>query len=127
VKLSVAFAALMLAAPCLMPAHHSFAADYTSKLIVLNGTITRFAWMNPHTRIFLDVTDTGGKTTKWECEGSGPGGLMSNGWRKDSLKAGDHVTIECFPAKSGAHVCKARAVTLANGTRLIMGATGGIG
>ncbi|HEX4135865.1 MAG TPA: DUF6152 family protein [Bryobacteraceae bacterium] len=126
-KLFVAFAALMLAAPGLMPAHHSFAAEYTSKLIVLNGTITRFAWMNPHTRIFLNVMDKSGKTTKWECEGSGPGGLMSNGWRRDSLKAGDHVMIECFPAKSGAHVCKARAVKPANGTRLIMGSTDGVG
>jgi hypothetical protein len=127
VRLFAPLAALLLAFPFLMRAHHSFAADYTSNPIVLKGTITQFAWMNLHTRIFLDVKDANGKTTKWECEGSAPGGLISNGWSKGSLKAGDHVTIECYPAKTGAHVCKARTVTLANGTRLTMGSSGGIG
>jgi hypothetical protein len=46
----------------------------TAKLITLNGTIARFVWMNPHTRIYLDVTDASGAVAKWECEGSAPGG-----------------------------------------------------
>jgi hypothetical protein len=110
----------MLAPSTLMLAHHSFAADYTSKPITLNGTITRFVWMNPHTRIYFDVRDKNGAATKWECEGSAPGGLLSHGWSKDSLKPGDQVTIEGFPAKTHSNVCKARTVKLADGTRLLM-------
>jgi len=103
-----------------MLAHHSFAAEYGSKPITLNGTIVRFVWMNPHTRIYLDVTDAGGAVTKWECEGNAPGGLLSHGWSRESLRPGDHVTIEGFPAKDHSNICKARAVTLAGGGRLIL-------
>lgn len=105
-------------------AHHSFAAEYRSTLITLNATITRFVWMNPHSRVYFDVTEADGRVAKWECEGSAPGGLVSNGWTRVSLKPGDHVLIEGFPAKNYPHVCKVRAVKLADGRRLIMGSPG---
>jgi hypothetical protein len=127
VKLSIPLAVLILMPGPLLLAHHSFAADYGSNLITLNGTVTRFVWMNPHTRIYLDVTGASGAVTKWECEGSAPGGLLSNGWTRESLKPGDHVTIEGFPAKSSATICKARSVKLADGRRLIMGSINGFG
>jgi len=120
VKLPISLAAsiLMSASPTL--AHHSFAAEYGSNLITLTGTITKFVWMNPHTRIYLDVTEATGAVAKWECEGSAPGGLLSNGWSRESLKPGDHVTIEGFPAKVHSNICKVRAVGRADGRRLIM-------
>jgi hypothetical protein len=114
-------ATLMLAPAPQTLAHHSFAAEYGSKPITLNGTIVKFVWMNPHTRIYLDVTDASGAVTRWECEGNAPGGLQSNGWSRESLKPGDHVTIEGYPAKDHPSICKARAVKLADGRRLIMG------
>jgi len=116
--------ALTLAAAPAMLAHHSFAAEYRSNLITLHATIVRFVWMNPHTRLYFDVTDKSGAVTQWECEGSAPGGLLSDGWTRASLKPGDRVTIEAFPAKDRPNTCKTRVVTLANGTRLIMGSTG---
>jgi hypothetical protein len=127
VKLSILLAALMLAPALPIFAHHSFAAEYGSKPITLTGTITGFVWMNPHTRIYLDVTNAGGAVTSWECEGSAPGGLLRNGWSKGSLKRGDRVTIEGFPAKDHSNVCKARAVRLANGRQLLMGSTAEFG
>jgi hypothetical protein len=111
-------AALSLAP--VMLAHHSLAAEYGSKLITLNGTITKFVWMNPHTRIYLDVTDASGAVANWECEGNAPGGLLSHGWSRESLQPGDHVTIEGFPAKEHSDICKTHAVTLADGRRLMM-------
>lgn len=118
--------ALTLAPAPLILAHHSFAAEYTSRPMTLKGKITRFEWMNPHTRIYLDVTDASGAVMKWECEGNAPGGLLSNGWSRQSLKPGDNVTIEGFPAKDRPNTCKARAVRLANGLRLVMGSADGI-
>jgi hypothetical protein len=120
VKLIVSLAALMLAPAPLILAHHSFAAEYGSRLITLSGTITKFVWMNPHTRIYLDVTDARGVLTKWECEGGAPGGLVSNGWSKESLKPGDHVTIEGFPARDRSNICKVSLVKLYDGRRLTM-------
>jgi hypothetical protein len=112
---------LVLAAAPMLLAHHSAVAEYGSKLILLKGTITKFDWMNPHVWIYLDATDGSGPVEKWECEGSAPNGLIDKGWRKDSLKPGDPVTIECVPAKDRPNLCKARAVTLANGRHLLMG------
>jgi len=123
-KLSIWVAALMLAPAPPILAHHSFAAEYSSTPITLRGRIVRFDWTNPHTRIYLNVMDANGAVTKWECEGSAPGGLVSNGWDRTSLKPGDPVTIEGFPAKDHSNVCKARTVKLANGRRLIMGSPG---
>lgn len=117
-KMLICLAALLLAP--VMLAHHSFAAEYGSKLITLNGTIAKFVWMNPHTRIYLDVTDASGAVAKWECEGSAPGGLLSHGWRKESLQPGDHVTVEGFLAREHPDICKAHAVILAGGRRLTM-------
>jgi hypothetical protein len=121
--LFISLAALMLVPAPPILAHHSFAAEYGSKPVTLTGTITQFVWMNPHTRIYLDVTNASGAVTRWECEGSAPGGLLRNGWSKGSLKPGDRVSIEGFPAKDRSNVCKARAVKLANGRRLLMGST----
>ncbi len=123
-RLLASLAALMLAPAPVILAHHSFAAEYGSKLITLSGKITRFDWINPHTRIYLEVTGASGVVTKWECEGNAPGGLQSNGWSRESLKPGDQVTIEGFPAKDHPNVCKARAVKLTDGRRLIMGLAG---
>jgi hypothetical protein len=120
VKLLISLVVLILTPVPAMVAHHSFAAEYGSKMTTLNGTTTRFVWMNPHTRIYLDVTDASGAVSKWECEGSAPGGLLNNGWSKGSLKQGEHVTIEGFLAKDHPNICKARAVKLADGRRLIM-------
>jgi len=111
---------LLISLAALMLAHHSFAAEYGSKPITLHGTVVRFVWMNPHTRIYLDVPAANGEPAKWECEGNAPGGLLSHGWRRDSLRPGDHVTIECFPAKDHSNVCKARVVNLEDGGRLVM-------
>jgi hypothetical protein len=104
-----------------MLAHHSFTAEYGAKPITLHATISRFVWMNPHTWLYFDVTSANGSEVRWECEGSSPSGLVTNGWNRGSLKPGDRVTIQAFPAKYRPNACKARAVTLANGRRLIMG------
>jgi hypothetical protein len=98
-KLFISLATLMLLPAPLMLAHHSFAAEYDSNPITLNGTITRFVWMNPHTRIYIDVTEAGSVVTKWECEGGAPGGLLSRGWSRESLKPGDHVTSKASPPR----------------------------
>lgn len=120
-KWSVCLAGLMLAIAPSILAHHSAAAEYEAAAITLNGTITKVEWMNPHVWIFMDVADASGAVTHWECEGGAPNGLLSKGWRKDSLKAGDRVTIEASRAKDRPDVCKVRSVKLADGRRLFMG------
>jgi hypothetical protein len=107
-------------------AHHSFAAEYDAKKpITLTGTVTKVEWMNPHIFFYVDVKDSEGKVTNWRGEGGNLSGLMRRGWRKDSLKVGDTVTVEGSLAKNGQPLVNARTVTLADGKKLFAGSSGG--
>jgi hypothetical protein len=106
-------------------AHHSFAAEYDgSKPITLKGKVTKFEWVNPHSWVYLDVTDDKGVVANWACETAPPNMLYRQGWRKDSLKEGDEIVIEGFMAKDGTHTLNARTVQTPDGRRFFTGATG---
>ena len=103
---------LLLAALPLV-AHHSFKAEYDeTKPIALKGTITKITWNNPHVLMYLDVADDQGKVAKWELELASPNGLMSQGWKVDSLKQGDLVSVSGFRARDGSNMANIRKVTL---------------
>ena len=111
---------IVAAAPPLL-AHHSFAATYdATKTVTLSGTITRVEFRNPHIWVFLDVPGETG-VTNWGCEGAAPNQLFRQGWRPDSVKAGEKITIEGFGARSGKAVCNLRVMTRADGSRVFAG------
>jgi len=95
-------------------AHHSFKAEYDDDHpIMLSGTLTKVTWKNPHVLLYLDVKDDTGRVTSWELQLDSPNMLMSQGWKVDSLKVGDHLTASWFPAKNGEKIANARKITLA--------------
>jgi len=114
-------AAFLALAAMPISAHHSAAAEYFSQVKTWSGTITRFSWMNPHTWVYFDVTDANGQVTHMDCEGAAPSGLMRDGWTKETLTPGLHVTIEGNSAKDKPNGCKVRAVILPGGGRMTMG------
>ena len=109
-------------------AHHSFAAEYdANKPIKISGTVTKMEWMNPHARFYVDVKGTDGKVTNWNFELGAIPVLLKQGWRKDSLKQGDQVTVEGSMAKDGSNSANARSVMLPDGRRVFAGSSGGNG
>ena len=106
-------------------AHHSFEAEYDfNKPVTFTGVVTKMEWMNPHAHFYVDVKDEIGKVTNWNCELGAIPVLLKQGWRKDSLKAGDQVTVEGFLAKDGTRaMANARRVTLADGRRVFGGSS----
>jgi len=117
-------AGLVLAAQAPLYAHHSFAAEYDrGKPVTLTGIVTKVEWMNPHARFYVDVKDTAGVTANWEFELGSPNVLIMQGWRKNSLKEGDQVTVNGFLAKDGARLVNAGRVTLADGRKVFAGSS----
>ena len=107
-------------------AHHSFAAEYDSnKPITITGTVTKMEWMNPHARFYVDVKSPDGKLTNWNFELGAIPVLLKQGWRRDSLKEGDQVTVEGSRAKDGSNTANARRVSLPDGRRVFAGSSGG--
>jgi Family of unknown function (DUF6152) len=109
-------------------AHHAGATKYDEKKpITLKGTVTKVEWMNPHIYYYIDVKDNNGKVVNWAVEGAPPNVLYRRGWKKDSLKVGDVVTVEGFlPRQAGLHDINGRTVTLADGRRVFGGAADGL-
>jgi len=98
-KLLSALAAVALAAAA-VSAHHSFAAEYNANdQVTVVGTITKVEWTNPHTWFFIDVKDPQGQVVNWAIEGGAPTVLYREGWKPNSLKVGDEVTVTIALAK----------------------------
>jgi len=109
-----------------LSAHHSFAAEYdANKPITITGTVTKLEWMNPHARFYVDVKEADGNLTHWNFELGAIPVLLKQGWRRDSLKAGDQVTVEGSRAKDGSTTANARSVKLPDGRRVFGGSSGG--
>jgi uncharacterized protein DUF6152 len=118
-KVSTAAAAfLMMCIP--LWAHHGNASYDDKNPITIKGSVTEFAWTNPHVQIYLDVKDDKGKVVHWSVETYSPGKLVRAGWSKDVVKAGDQVTITLIPAKSGAPVGFLHKLMLPNGQELAL-------
>jgi len=81
-------------------AHHSNAMYERDKVIEVTGTVREFQWTNPHT--FIELTmDSASGPQNYSIEGPTPGVLRNNGWKFNSLKAGDKVVVKVHPLKEG--------------------------
>ncbi|MBM3808452.1 MAG: hypothetical protein FJW22_09690 [Acidimicrobiia bacterium] len=102
-------------------AHHSFAAQYDrTKPITLKGPITKLEWANPHIYFYIDVAEGGG-TANWAIEGGAPSTLYRAGWRKDSAKIGEIITVDGFLARDGSKLVNMQTAVLADGRKLFVG------
>lgn len=98
-------------------AHHSYAMFDMGKTVVLDATVTRFKWQNPHSFIEIDVTAKG-QTEHWAIEMTSPNNLAQEGWKRTSLKQGDRVKIAVHPLRSGARGGSYVGVRLVDGSIL---------
>jgi hypothetical protein len=108
-------------------AHHSFAAEFdAAKPFNLTGTVTKVAWTNPHAWLYVDVADAATKqVTNWAVELNSPNALMRAGWRRDTVKLGDVITVEGSLAKDGSPTGNARSVVTSTGQKLFAGSSQG--
>jgi hypothetical protein len=106
-------------------AHHSFDAEYDSKRpTTITGFVTKLDWVNPHAFVFVDTRDETGAVTSFKIEMGPPYALVRAGWKRDSVKVGDKVTVEgAALAKDGSNAAGSLQTTvmvLASGQKLVM-------
>jgi len=111
--LAGAIGLLLAAAPLF--AHHANAVFDTEKRVTVKGTVVAWLWANPHCLLRFDVTDDKGEVAHWVGETQAPINMIGNGWRSDSFKAGDEVTVTVQPLRNGRAGGAILSVTLADG------------
>lgn len=81
---------------CATPsAHHSFDAEFdANKVINITGIVTKVDWINPHAFVYLDSKGSTGEVKRFKVEMGPPYALVRGGWKRDTLKIGDTVTVE---------------------------------
>ncbi|MEP7351765.1 MAG: DUF6152 family protein [Acidobacteriota bacterium] len=134
-----AVAALLLSFPATSPAQnqinvtsnngpddvfHAFEKYNDKAPITVAGVVTRLNWTNPHVYIYIDAKDASGTVTNWSVEGYPPNTLKRGGFPSEAIKTGDMVTISAFQAKDGSNTSGGYEITLADGSKKIMGPLG---
>jgi hypothetical protein len=107
---------LLLAAAMPVLAHHSFAVFFDQdKSVSVTGVVEEFQFRNPHGLIRLTVKKAGGATETWKAETNSPSILERRGWKADSIKVGETITIDGWPSRDGAHYLRMRLARRADG------------
>jgi hypothetical protein len=104
-------------------AHHSTAAEFDkAKPVTFTGTVKKVQWMNPHIYTLVETKGADGKPVVYRVEGMPPNVLYRQGWRLDTLKIGETVTVSGLRAKNEAsmNVGAAKIIT-ADGKRVFDG------
>jgi hypothetical protein len=81
-------------------AHHAASVAYhVDREITVQGVVTEVKWENPHTWVYVEAKDAGGKVVTWSFEGAVPNQLYRRGVTPAVLKPGVRVTIKAHPAR----------------------------
>jgi hypothetical protein len=101
-------------------AHHGLNAWYdVTKSATVKGIVTSFEWTNPHSYIHADVKSDKGAVENWSAEMGSVAMLARQGWRRDTLKPGDEITLIGRPSKEGKPAMLLGKAVLANGQELL--------
>jgi hypothetical protein len=107
----VTLALTAVSAPLL--AHHGTGASYfQDRTIQVKGVVTEFLWRNPHSALFIDVTEGDFKGKNYAVELNSPGVMTRQGWTKKQFQPGDEVVINVHPSKAGAAVGECLSCTV---------------
>jgi len=102
-----------------LSAHHSTVAYLPQSTTLQNATIEKVLWVNPHIILAFTVKAASGTATSWNVETGSPTSVAQLGWNRNSVKVGDKVTVELYPAKNGSHVGRLKKLIYSDGRQLL--------
>jgi hypothetical protein len=100
-------------------AHHSHGNYNMTQYTNLKGKVTEIHWINPHSWIYLEVTNEKGETDVWALEGASVTQLARKGWTKESIKTGDTITVRCHQLRDNTNGCLLGYVSVAGAAEKI--------
>jgi hypothetical protein len=101
-------------------AHHAFAPVYDAqRMVTVEGVVTDFRFINPHTLMSIDVADGTGKVVKWTVEFDGVLNLTEGGWTERSIAVGERLTVSGNPTHTNSPRMFFRRLVRADGTEVM--------
>lgn len=102
-------------------AHHTVAYTFdVKKLVSLTGTVTSIDWKYPHVIYHLTVPAANGSDINWEIESRHPQGMQREGIEPETIKPGEHVTMNVMLALDGSRHAATASIVLADGRMLLV-------
>lgn len=83
-------------------AHHSPAAFDLDKEVIIEGTLTKFLFANPHTYLTVETVGSDGKRVSQDVEAGPISTMQPIGLTRDSLRVGEHLIVRASPSRRGA-------------------------
>ena len=111
---------VLTALPAIVQAHHAFRGVYDfSRTDTIVGAVVALELVNPHARLYIDVTTDAGGTERWLVEGPGKLSLARRGWTDDMFTPGDVITAMGNPSISGAKSIWLEKILMPDGSEII--------
>jgi hypothetical protein len=100
--------------------HHAVAPVYDAqRMVTVQGVVTEFRFINPHSMMSIDVTDETGKVVKWTVEFDGVLNLTEGGWTERSIVVGERLTVSGNPTHTNSSGMFFRRMVRADGTEVV--------
>ena len=118
-RLAIVFAAavtFVMSVP--LAAHHTGATLLSEETVTMKGTVESWLWSNPHCLLSINITGEDGEAIKWVLETQAPNSVYSAGYRSNSFKNGDEVTVSFQSAANGQPFGRLSSAVLPDGRQL---------
>ena len=97
-------------------AHHSNDYHFDRNVgVTVSGTVKAFRFINPHSRLLVDVAGEDGSVVTWDCEMGGANVMMRRGWTRDVFRPGDEIVIQGIAARRHETECYFDSAAFADG------------
>ena len=110
--------ALLLLASAPAGAHHTGSTLLSDTTVTVKGVVKSWLWSNPHCLLTIDVTGADGQVVQWVMEAQAPNSIYPAGYRNNTFKPGDEVTVTANPVTNGRPYGRIESVVLPNGSKL---------